>query len=107
MRSLSCYGAKAVAISSLFAGARPGGAGAAGAGLLARSEQNVIIRWEDVRKIKVRPGRRFVLIRGGWADKPIGLYCTPENFAQVMDILRTHAGTHFSSLQKDLAAAVP
>ena len=92
VRSVSGKGAKAASTAATAAGLLAANAAVAGAGLLAKSEQDVFIAWKAITKIKVRPGRRFVMIRAGWGDKPIGLYCTPENFPQVLDNLRQYAG---------------
>lgn len=92
VRSVSGKGARAASTAALVAGVLAGNAGAAGAGLLAKSEQNVFIPWKNITKIKVKTGRRFILVKREWGDKPIGLYCTPGNFQQVMDIFRQYAG---------------
>jgi hypothetical protein len=91
VRSVAGKGAKAAATAAFWMGALTGHPGAAGAGLLAESEQNVFIPWTDVTKIKVKTWRRYIHIKREWGFKPIGLYCTPENFAPVMEILRYYA----------------
>lgn len=90
VRSIAGKGAKAAANAAILAGALTGRPGVAGAGFLAKSEQNVFIPWKNVKSAKVRG--RYVLIKGPWGDKPIGLYCTPENFAQVQDIVARYTG---------------
>jgi hypothetical protein len=92
VHSLSGKAARAASATAVVVGALAGKAGVAGAGLMAASEQNVFIPWKDITKIKVKTGRRFILIKREWGYKPIGLYCTPENFLQAMDILRKYAG---------------
>ena len=92
VRSVSGRGARAASAAAVVAGVLSGKTGTAGAGLMAASEQNVFIRWKDITKIKVKTGSRFILIKRAWGYKPIGLYCTPENFPQTMDILRQYAG---------------
>jgi hypothetical protein len=91
VRSVAGKGAKAAATTAFWMGALTGRPGVAGAGLLAESEQNVFIPWQEVTKIKVKTWRRFILVKREWGYKPIGLYCTPENFPQVMEILRYYA----------------
>lgn len=91
VRSLSGKGARAASTAAVVVGVLAGSAGAAGAGLLARSEQDVFIAWKDVSKIRPNLKRRYILVKGGWADKPIGLYCTAENFDAVMRIVQDHA----------------
>ncbi|MEI8191286.1 MAG: hypothetical protein WCI75_16340 [candidate division NC10 bacterium] len=92
VRSVAGKGARAASTVAVLAGVLAGKAGAVGAGLLAESEQNVFIPWKDITKIKVKTWRRFIHVKREWGYKPIGLYCTPENFPQVMDILRQYAG---------------
>lgn len=92
VRSVSGKGAKAASTAAIVMGVLAGKPGAVGAGLLATSEQNVFIPWNDITKIKVKTGRRYILVKREWGNKPIGLYCTRENLSQVMDILRQYAG---------------
>jgi hypothetical protein len=88
VRSIAGKGAGRAADAAFWAGLLLGNPGAAGAGLLARSEQNVFIRYGDVTRVKLKPGRRYLLVKGGFTQKPIGLYCTQENYDQVEAILR-------------------
>ena len=92
VRSVAGKGARAASTVAVLAGVLAGKAGAVGAGLLAESEQNVFIPWKDITKIKVKTWRRYILVKREWGFKPIGLYGTPENFPQVMDIFRQYAG---------------
>ncbi len=63
----------------------PGGTGAA---LLAKSSEQGFIRWDQVRYIRVYSRERFILVRPGWLINPVGLYCTEENFPEVLDLIR-------------------
>ena len=92
VRSVAGKGAKAASTAAALAGIFSGNPGLAGAGLLAESEQNVFIPWKDITKLKVKTWRRFIMVKREWGYKPIGLYCTPENFSQVMEIFRFYAG---------------
>jgi len=92
VRSVAGKGAKAASTAAVLAGIFSGNPGAVGTGLLAESEQNVFIPWKDISKLKVKTWRRFIMIKREWGYKPIGLYCTPENFPQVMEIFRYYAG---------------
>ncbi len=92
VRSVAGKGAKAASTAAVLAGLFSGNHGAVGAGLLAESEQNVFISWQDIAKLKVKTWRRFIMVKRQWGYKPIGLYCTPENFSQVMEIFRYYAG---------------
>jgi len=64
-------------------------ASVAGAGLLARSEQDQFIRWDEIKKVKVRRGNRYIFVKKGFGSKPIGLYCTEENFEEVLKLIQT------------------
>ena len=88
VRSASGKGAKGAADAAFWSGVLLGSASAAGAGLLARSEQQVFIPYSEVTALKMRPARLYIVVKGGLLDKPIGLYCTPENYAETARILR-------------------
>lgn len=88
VRSLMGRGARTAADAAIWTGILSGSLGAVGGGLLARAEQNVFIPFADVRKVRLRPGRGFIRIKGGFLDKPIGLYCTKDRYAQAETILR-------------------
>lgn len=92
VRFVSGKGAKAASRAAFLAGLFSGKPGLAGAGLLAESEQSVFMPWNEVTSIRVKAPRHYVLLRGGWGDKPIGLYCTPENFREVLELLRANVG---------------
>lgn len=92
VRDVSGGAARGVSTAAIAAGMLAGSASVTGAGLLARSEQDVFIPWGAITRIRANAGRRVVTIRAGWLDKPIALYCTPDNFDQVMAILRARAG---------------
>lgn len=92
VRCVSGRGAQAVSRATVIVGLLTGNAGAVGSGLLAESGQDAFIGWQDITKIKVRPRRRFLMVKQAWGIQPIGVYCTPENFTQVMDIFRHYAG---------------
>lgn len=65
-----------------------GSMGAVGAGLAAREEAHVFISWDEVQSTKVNERTGYVLVKAGFFSKPIGLYCTPENFQQVLKIVQ-------------------
>ena len=68
-----------------------GSAGGAGAGLLAMSEEESMLRWEDVRYISIYPKVRSLVFRSRWLIGPVVLYCTEENFARVRSMAGTYA----------------
>jgi hypothetical protein len=61
-------------------------------GKSATTSRGTFMPWNEVTTIRVKASRHYVHLRGGWGDKPVGLYCTPENFREVLDVLRTHVG---------------
>jgi hypothetical protein len=95
LRSLTGKVAKTIPTITVLAGLLAGKPGMVGTGLLAESEQNVFIPWEAITVVKHKAWRRFLLIKRSWGDKPIGLYCTPENHQQVVDLVRSFAGDKF------------
>ena len=69
-------------ITGLFLG-RPS---AVGAGLLAQTRQSVFIRWNGIKKVKIYPESRTIIIKGGFADK-VALFCKDDNFQLVKAIV--------------------
>ncbi len=60
---------------------------AAGAGMLAQSQQEVFLRWNRTTKVKYKAKRLTILLRGGWTEN-IALFCTDENYEQVEAFVR-------------------
>lgn len=88
VRSIAGKGAKIAANTAFWVGVLTGKAGTAGAGILARSEQNNFISFQDVSEVKLRPGRCYIRVKGGFLQKPIALYCLPDNYIDAEAILR-------------------
>ena len=88
VRSMSGKGAKAAAGTAFWVGVLAGNPATAGAGLLARSEQNMFIGYDEVKTLEFWPGRRYIEVKAGMLSKPIGLYCLPENYTPAADLLR-------------------
>ena len=91
VRSLSGKVAKATTTATMIAGLLGGNITTFAAGALAESEQNVFIPWDAITSVKHKASRRFLLIKRAWGYKPIGLYCTPENHQQVLELVRRFA----------------
>lgn len=91
VRFISGKGVNAAASAAIFVDVLSGKPGLAGAGLLAESEQSLFIPWHEISAIRVKASRHYVQVRGNWGDKPIGLYCTSENFREVLDTLRVRS----------------
>lgn len=60
---------------------------AAGAGMLARSRQEVFLQWGQITKVKYKPKSRTILLRGGPLAQ-IALFCSNENYHQIQQELR-------------------
>jgi hypothetical protein len=54
----------------------------AGAGVLAQSRQDVLVKWGNIRKVKEYPRRSTIMVYGGFAQN-IAVFCTAENYEQV------------------------
>ena len=89
LRSISGKGAKVAANTAIVGGMLAGNIVAMGTGKLAESGQNVYISYNEVTRIKGCFRRRYILVRGDWSQKPIGLYCNKENFTSVLHLLQT------------------
>ena len=59
-----------------------------GAGMLAQSRQNILIKWSSIRKVKFFPEKHIVMIGAGFAEN-IALFCTSENYTAVESLIRT------------------
>lgn len=55
---------------------------AAGAGMMAQSQQEVSMRWNRITKVKYKPKSHTILLRGGWTEN-IALFCADENYEQI------------------------
>jgi len=58
----------------------------AGAGLLAQTRQSVFLKWKNIRKVKIYPKSKSIVIKGGFAEK-IALFCNDDNFQIVKDMI--------------------
>ncbi|MDR3401334.1 MAG: hypothetical protein P4L99_02460 [Chthoniobacter sp.] len=88
VRSIAGKHAQHAADAAFWAGILAGKPGAIGAGLGAKAEQNVFIPYASVTKIKLSAQSRTILVKGGFVDKPIRLYCNAENHAHAEAILQ-------------------
>lgn len=60
----------------------------AGAGLLAASREQGGWTWSELHKARYFDGPRVISLRNSWRTV-LRLHCTPENYEQVRDIVRT------------------
>lgn len=83
-------GARGAAEAATLLGILARSSSGTGAGMLALSEQDGFIAWSGIRKLTISDRSRYVQIRGSFGSKPIGIYCTEQNFSKVCDIIQAH-----------------
>lgn len=71
---------------TVIMGLASGKPSAAGAGLIAQTTHSVFVNWNSIRKVKVYPKSRSIVIKGGFAQK-IALFCNEDNFQAVSDYI--------------------
>jgi hypothetical protein len=62
-----------------------------GAGLIAISQENNLLRWEEVRYVSVYPRVQSLVFRSRYLIGPVVLYCTKENFPHVLTLVKEYA----------------
>jgi len=60
---------------------------AAGAGILAQSRQDVLVKWKNIKKVKYLPKKNTVMIKGGFAEN-IAVFCTKENYTDAVSFIQ-------------------
>ncbi len=60
----------------------------AGAGILAQSGQDILIKWHNIRKVRYHPKGLAVTVRGGFAEY-IAVFCTSENYKEVETFIKS------------------
>jgi Zn-dependent protease with chaperone function len=80
--------------AAIVAGVLAGSAQTAGAGLLAASRESGRYSWADLRSVKEYPAHCVLSLCNSWRCV-LRLYCSPENYAMVRDLVRAYlpAGT--------------
>jgi hypothetical protein len=75
-----------------------GGLVTTGGSLIAFSQENNSIPWNEIRSVKVYPRDRLIVVRNESKMNPVALYCTEGNYKHVLGIIRTRvpAATRFS-----------
>lgn len=61
------------------------------AGLLAMSQENNVLAWEDVRYVSVYRSVRSIVFRSKYLISPVVLYCTDENFPRILALVKKYA----------------
>jgi hypothetical protein len=76
-----------------LAGSAAGGSagGSTAAGLIAASQEDNTLRWDEVRYIRVYKQLLFIELRSKYLISPVALYCTAENFPAVLDMVKRFA----------------
>jgi hypothetical protein len=62
-----------------------------GAGLLAMSQENTMLPWEDVRYISVYRSMRSLVFRSRYLVSPVVLYCSEENYPAILAMVKKYA----------------
>ena len=65
---------------------------AIGASLIAFSRETDGVKWRAVRKVSVDPGKRVIVLKDSW-HTIMRLYCTPENFDEVVGRVQTYTAS--------------
>jgi hypothetical protein len=68
-----------------------GSMGGTGAGMLAQSQEENLLFWEDVCYVSVYPRVRSLVFRSRYLINPVVLYCTEENFSAVQEMAKKYA----------------
>jgi len=79
--------AKKVNRGTLILSLMSGSVNAAGTTLMAISQEENFITWQDVHSVKIYVHPRVVHIRSKELINPIALYCTVENFGKVTEMI--------------------
>jgi hypothetical protein len=80
--------ASKVTTAATVGGALLGSLTAAGAGMIAKSRENDMIRWDEARSIALNRKKKTVTVTRKSLIFPIRLYCTDENYDQVAAFIR-------------------
>jgi len=62
-----------------------------GAGLLAMSQENNVLSWEEVRYVSVYHSVRSIVFRSKYLISPVVLYYTDENFSGILAMVKKYA----------------
>jgi len=76
---------------ALVSGAVGGNLGSAGAGLLAMSAETGRIEWDKIRRVKYYPEEYVLSVMNSWRVV-VRLFCTPENYSQVAQLVDSYVG---------------
>ncbi len=77
--------------AAIVAGILGGSAGAAGAGLIAASQEEMFTSWVDVKRVKLHPRFCVISVMNSWRVL-FRVYCTPANYEEAERLVRHYAG---------------
>jgi Zn-dependent protease with chaperone function len=86
MMSRTRWANRAAVVAGILA-AKPG---VAGAGLLAQSQEQGIVEWDEIRKLKFYPALCSISVMNSWRVV-IRLNCTPEQYPAIAETLKRKA----------------
>lgn len=72
--------------AAVVVGVLTGKPGPAGAGLIAMSRESIMCRWAELHRVKPHPGQRVITLMNSWRVV-MRLYCTPDNYDTVLDLV--------------------
>lgn len=67
-----------------------GSAGTTGAGLLAQSQERIWMPWEHVYHVGEHPRHGVIVLSNSWRTV-VRLYCTPQDYPHVIELVRRYA----------------
>lgn len=82
--------ASKVTTAATVGGALLGSLTAAGAGMIAKSRENDMIRWDETKKVALNSKKKTVTVTRKSLIFPIRLYCTDSNYDEVAAFIRKH-----------------
>jgi hypothetical protein len=59
----------------------------AGAGILANSRQDLLMKWKNIKKVKYLPNKHIVMVKGCFTEN-IAVFCTKDNYSEVEAFIR-------------------
>jgi len=92
--------------AAIIVGILAGSAGTAGAGLLASSREEGGFPWSDVHRANEHPAQRVISLRDSW-HVLLRLHCTPDNYEQVLAIVRAGIARGAAERSAETAAEPP
>jgi hypothetical protein len=59
-----------------------------GAGMLANSRQDVLMKWKNIKKVKYLSNKHIVMVKEGFTEN-IAVLCTKDNYSEVEAFIRS------------------